>query len=113
MQQQKPVFKPIFDVQYFNGMYILAMNPQMARILMEEIKNQGNQLNCTVTIQIPFKLAEGMKDLCEHSSDWFLNSLGAEFHKLFEGYRERRLSAEDRNSRNADYDDLDEDPLDP
>jgi hypothetical protein len=116
------IFRPQFDIQYFNGTYILVMNPQMARILMEEIKKQGNNLNCVVSLQLPFTLASGLKELCEKSPDWNLRSLGTELNKLFDEYNQRRTLYQERKataerqpsiaSDDEGEDELEEEPID-
>ena len=102
-------FKPQFSLQYMNGVFVLVMNPQMSKLLMDEIKNQGENVNLTAMIQIPFKGAEMLRDLCTRSSDFFLRNLGGQFDDTLEQLREKRLAYETQHPLK---DDLDEEPLD-
>ena len=101
-------FKPQFSLQYMNGVFLLGMNPQMAKELMDEIKRQGETLNMTLVAQVPFKATEAMRDLCNRSDSFFLRSLGQQLDENLEELREKRLAYENRRSN----DDLEEEPLD-
>jgi len=105
-------FKPQFSLQYLNGVFILGMNPQMTKALMDEIKNQGEQLNATLVAQIPFKGAEMMRDLCVRSSDFFLRNLGEQLDKTLDNLQQKRIAYESRQGHNRDNDDLPEEDLD-
>ena len=106
-------FKPQFNLQFFNGGFRILMNPQMTKLLMEAIKEQGERFNCTMETIIPFKAAEAMRDLCNRSSDFFLRNLGNQLEETLEELREKRLAYEARQSHNYEYeDDLPEEDLD-
>ena len=103
-------FKPQFSLQYMNGVFVLVMNPQMSKLLMDEIKEQGENVNLTAMVQIPFKGAEMLRDLCSRADDFFLRNLGGQFDQTLEELRKKRLDYEKRNP--VTDDDLDEEPLD-
>ena len=102
-------FKPLFNLNYVNGAFFLAANPQFLKLLMDEIHEQGENVNLTAMIQIQgVKWAESLRDLCMRADDYFLRNLGGQFDQIIEDLRRKRLDYEKRNP----VDDLDEEPLD-
>jgi hypothetical protein len=91
------------------------MNPQMAKTLMDEVKNQGENINMTLTVQIPigkpgiFSPAENVADLCNSSSDFFLRNLGDQLEKTLKTLQQKKAAYDARQSH---YNDLPEEPLD-
>jgi hypothetical protein len=88
-------FKPQFDFRYFNGLFVLNMNVQMARELVQAIEEDGDNVNLSLTVQLGRHTAEMLEGACHKSDSHVVQLLSDKMHDTFVHLDEKRRAYEE------------------
>jgi len=93
-------FPPQFKFFYFNGVYVVQMNPQMALELAKANKEAGDAVNLTFQAQMGLGTAKALQEMCDGADSHIVNRLGESMSELLEELAEGRRQWQERQDDN-------------